>query len=93
MSLGDGKKIRGARAQVIILDEAFAIPNNIIDEVIGPMMVVRANVSEIKKIREKENKMIETGKMKEADRQKFDNNKLIMLSSACYEFEPLYKRF
>lgn len=93
MSLGDGKKIRGARAQVIILDEAFAIPNNIIDEVIGPMMVVRANVSEIKKIREKENKMIEAGKMKEADRQKFDNNKLIMLSSACYEFEPLYKRF
>jgi hypothetical protein len=93
MSLGDGKKIRGARAQVILLDEAFAIPNNIIDEVIGPMMVVRANVAEIKKIREKEDKMIEAGEMVESQREKFKNNKLIMLSSACYEFEPLYKRF
>jgi polyhydroxyalkanoate synthesis regulator phasin len=93
MSLGDGKKIRGARAQVIILDEAFAIPNNIIDEVIGPMMVVRANVSDIMEIREKEDKMIADGEMTEEERERFKNNKLIMLSSACYEFEPLYKRF
>ena len=93
MSLGDGKKIRGARANVIILDEAFAIPSNIIDEVIGPMMVVPSNVSEREKTTKWENRMIEAGKMKEEDRIVFKNNKMIMLSSACYEFEPLYKRF
>lgn len=93
MSLGDGKKIRGARANVIILDEAFAIPSNIIDEVIGPMMVVPSNINERVRTRKWEDKMIEAGKMKEEDRIIFPNNKMIMLSSACYEFEPLYKRF
>ncbi len=93
MSLGDGKKIRGARANVIILDEAFAIPSNIIDEVIGPMMVVPANINEIRKTRKWEDRMIAAGKMTEKERMVFPNNKMIMLSSACYEFEPLYKRF
>ncbi len=93
MALGDGKKIRGARAQVIILDEAFAIPQNIIDEVIGPMMIVNANISERVKTKEIENKLIKAGKMQESERTVFANNKMIMLSSACYEFESFYKRF
>jgi hypothetical protein len=93
MALGDGKKIRGARAQVIILDEAFAIPQNIIDEVIGPMMIVNANISERVKTKELEDKLVASGKMKDSERRRFPNNKMIMLSSACYEFESFYRRF
>jgi len=93
MALGDGKKIRGARAQVIILDEAFAIPQNIIDEVIGPMMIVNANISERVETKKIEDKLVKSGKMKDSERRKFPNNKMIMLSSACYEFESFYKRF
>lgn len=93
MALGDGKKIRGARAQVIILDEAFAIPQNIIEEVIGPMMVVNADVTDRIRNESLEDRQIAAGIMKESERKKFKNNKMIMLSSACYEFEPLYKRF
>ena len=93
MALGSGEKIRGARAQVIVLDEAFAIPKNIVDDVIGPMMVVNANISERRKIRGIEDKLIASGNMTEDERRKFKNNKMIMLSSAYYEFNPLYTRF
>ena len=93
MSLGDGKKIRGARAQVLILDEAFAVPEAILNAVIGPMMVVHGNVFELKKVREKEDEYIAKGLMTEKDRQVFNKNKIIMLSSADYEFGHLFKRF
>ena len=93
MSLGDGKKIRGARAQVLIVDEAFAVPEDVLNAVIGPMMVVHGNVAEIKETREKEDKLIAKGLMQESDRQVFAKNKVIMLSSADYEFGHLYKRF
>lgn len=86
-------KIRGARAQVIIIDEAFAVPEVIIDEVIAPMMIVNADIDERRKVRAWEDNMIKAGAMKVEDRKKFKNNKLIMLSSACFEFEALCKRF
>lgn len=93
LPLGDGKKIRGARAQVIILDEFFAIPEIIVDEVIGPMMVVKGDIAKRRERKQWEDRMIKAGKMTEEERFKFPNNKLIGLSSASYQFEPLYKRF
>ena len=40
-----------------------------------------------------ETEMIEQGKMKEEDRHKWPNNKIIGLSSASYRFEHLYKMY
>ena len=40
-----------------------------------------------------ETQMIKEGKMKEEDRHVWPNNKLIMLSSASYKFEYMYKLY
>jgi len=43
LPIGDGNKIRGARAQTIVADEVAHIPSNVIDVVILPMLNVSAD--------------------------------------------------
>ena len=90
----NGEKIRGFRANVLLLDEYLLLPEEIIKTVLMPFLVAPQNMKERMQIRETEDKLIEEGLMGERERIKFENNsKMIAMSSASYSFENLYKTY
>ena len=90
----NGEKIRGFRANVVVLDEYLLLPEDIISTVLMPFLVAPQNMKERLQIREMEDKLIEDGHMKEEDRFVFENtSKMIALSSASYTFENLYRQY
>ncbi len=93
LPLGDGEKPRGFRFHRIIIDEFLLMPERIYNEVIVPFLSVVENPTDREDLYSLETQMIEEGKMKEEDRHVWPNNKLIMLSSASYKFEYMYKLY
>jgi len=90
----NGEKIRGFRANVLVLDEYMLLPEDIIQTVLMPFLVAPQNMKERIEIREIEDKLIEKGDMEEKDRLVFENDtKMIALSSASYTFENLYRTY
>jgi len=93
LPLGDGSKLRGFRFHRIIIDEMLLMPERIYNEVVVPFLSVVQNPKERENLYNLETDLIKQGKMKEEDRYVWQNNKLIMLSSASYKFEYLYKLY
>lgn len=90
----NGEKIRGFRANVLVLDEYLLLPEDIITTVLMPFLVAPQNMKERLQIREMEDKLIKDGHMEEKDRYVFENtSKMIALSSASYTFENLYRQY
>jgi hypothetical protein len=90
----NGEKIRGFRANILVLDEFLLLPEEIIKNVLMPFLVAPQNMKERMEIREFEDKLISEGLMQEKDRMVFENtSKMIALSSASYTFENLYKTY
>lgn len=90
----NGEKIRGFRANILVLDEYLLLPEDIIKTVLMPFLVAPQNMKERIEIRETEDNLIKQGAMKESDRMVFENDsKMIALSSASYTFENLYKTY
>jgi len=88
----NGEKIRGFRANILVLDEFLLLPEEIVKNVLMPFLVAPQNIKERMEIRELEDKLIEEGSMKEEDRMVFENtSKMLAFSSASYTFENLYK--
>tara|TARA_Y100000310_G_C20683009_1_gene817154 strand:- start:1244 stop:3070 length:1827 start_codon:yes stop_codon:yes gene_type:complete len=89
-----GEKIRGFRANVLVLDEYLLLPEDLIKTVLMPFLVAPQDMKERIEIREIEDNLISEGKMKEDERMTFLNDsKMIALSSASYTFENLYKQY
>lgn len=89
-----GEKIRGFRANILILDEYLLIPTDIINSVLKPFLVAPQDQANRIRIRRKENDLIARGLMKEEEREKFVNKtKMIALSSASFTFENLYTTY
>lgn len=93
LPLGDGEKLRGFRFQRMIIDELLLMPEKILNEVITPFLSIVENPQERQELHDVETTLIEQGKLKEEDRFKWPNNKIIGLSSASYKFEHLYKMY
>lgn len=91
LPLGDGSKLRGFRFHRIIIDEFLLMPEHVYNEVILPFLSVVQNPTERENYTKIEDQLIAKGEMREEDRKKWPNNKLIALSSASYKFEYLYK--
>ena len=90
----NGEKIRGFRANVLVLDEFLLLSEDIIKTVLMPFLVAPQNMKERLDVRAMENALIDKGLMKEEDRMVFENtSKMIALSSASYSFENLYKTY
>ena len=90
----NGEKIRGFRANVLVLDEFLLLPEDIVQTVLMPFLVAPQNMKERLEIREVEDRLISEGVMEEKDKMVFENNsKMIALSSASYTFENLYKTY
>jgi len=89
-----GEKIRGFRANILVLDEFLLLPEDTIKNVLMPFLVAPQDMAERIKIREMEDDLINKGQMQEKDRIKFPNNsKMIALSSASFSFENLFKTY
>ena len=93
LPLGDGEKLRGFRFERMIIDELLLMPEKVLNEVIMPFLSVIKNPTERQETYDLETEMIKQGKMKEEERTKWPNNKIIGLSSASYKFEHLYKMY
>lgn len=94
LPLGDGTKIRGIRADVLIVDEFAYMPENVIGAVLEPFLAANSNIQDHLTKKLQEDELIAAGKMKEEDRtQTIDRKKVIFLSSACYQFEHMYKKY
>ena len=90
----NGEKIRGFRANILLLDEYLLLPEDIIKNVLMPFLVAPQNMKERLEVREIEDRLILEGIMKEDQRVEFDNHtKMIALSSASYTFENLFKTY
>jgi len=90
----NGEKIRGFRANVLVLDEFLLLPEEIIKNVLMPFLVAPQNIKERMEIREMENKLISEGVMKDSERMVFENtSKMLAFSSASFTFENLYKTY
>lgn len=89
-----GEKIRGFRANILVLDEYLLLPEDIIKNVLMPFLVAPQDMKRRMEIKEIEDKLVADGVIKEEERTKFENkSKMIALSSASYTFENLYKTY
>ena len=89
-----GEKIRGFRANILVLDEYLLLPEETIKTVLMPFLVAPQDMAERIRVRGIEDELIKRGKMKEEQRMVFGNDsKMIALSSASYTFENLYKTY
>lgn len=89
--LGDSNKLRSLRCNVLGVDEGLLIPQPTIDLVLKPFLAAGADIQKKQKIRRREKRLIEAGKMTEEEQIKFkSSSKMIILSSASYQWENLY---
>lgn len=94
LPLGDGTKIRGIRADTMIVDEYAYMPETIINEVLRPFLASNSKIKEQLQQREREDELIARGLMTEKEREIIDDRKkVIFLSSASYTFEHMYKTY
>lgn len=85
-----GATIRGARYFTVIGDEAAQIPSEILDVVIRGMMATSKNPMEQVRALEEQKKLLEAGKIDKI--QKLHQNKLVLSSTAYYQYNHLWKR-
>jgi hypothetical protein len=94
LPLGDGKKIRGVRADLLIVDEFAFLPESIVGEILRPFLAANNKINEQLSTKEREDELIRRGAMTEAERTIIDDRKkVIFLSSACFSFEHLYRKY
>lgn len=94
LPLGDGTKIRGQRADTLIVDEFAFLPEPVVGTILQPFLVAQGNIQEAQNLKEHEDAKIARGEMTEADRTILEDfKKVIFLSSACFRFEHLYRRY
>lgn len=81
-------KIRGFRANVLILDEFLLLSEDVVRKVLIPFLIVPTDIVEKMTKHEEEEILIEEGKMKEEDKMVFPSSaRMICLTSASYTFE------
>lgn len=89
-----GEKIRGFRANILVIDEYLLMSQEIIDTVLRPFLTAPQDIADRQEIIELEDDLIKAGAMTEAERTSFeDRTKMIGLSSASYTFENLYETY
>jgi hypothetical protein len=92
--LSGGEGLRGLRCSRLIIDETLLISLGIIETILKPFLVSGGNIKEKLQLRELEDRLIKKGFLKEEDREIFaSTSKMILLSSASYQWEDLYKTY
>lgn len=90
----NGEKIRGFRANILVIDEFLLMSEDIVEKVLMPYLVAPQDIKERLKIRAREDELIRKGLMNESQKTVFENKaKLVALSSASYKCEYLYRKY
>lgn len=90
----NGEKIRGFRADILLIDEFLLMSEDLVEKVLIPYLVVPKDMRRRKRIRAREDELVKKGIITDEQRTQFKNNKkLIGLSSASYTCEYLYKKY
>ena len=90
----NGEKIRGFRANILIIDEFALMSEDLVERVLIPYLIVPQDLKKRQQIRAMEDKLILKGIIKEEQRTKAVNtSKLIGLSSASYTCEYLFRKY
>ena len=90
----NGEKIRGFRANILIIDETLLVGEEIIEKVLKPFLIVPQDLVKRQKIRQLEDKLVAKGVITNEQRTKHvDKAKMICLSSASYTCEYLYRLY
>jgi intein/homing endonuclease len=84
-------KIRGSRFYVIIADEFAQIPEDIFNTVILPMGATVADPMQNVRRLERKRDLINKGLLGNDEVEERDSNKVIMTSSAYYQFNHMYR--
>jgi len=88
----NGEKIRGFRANTLILDEFLLLSEDIVNTVLMPFLIAPSDIKKRMDIVEREDKLVLEGKITNEQRTKFPNSsRMIALTSASYTFENAYK--
>ena len=96
--IGDGTKVRGMRATILICDEVASIDDKVFDTAIGPFLSVQADPSETVMVEDFMNRLKRMGAKPEVidyvDRsRKIKGNQLILTGTATYQFSHFYRRW
>lgn len=92
--LGDPDNLRGFRCNVLGIDEGLLIPSSTIELVLKPFLAGSADATKKLLKRQRETRRIKAGAMKEEEREVFRaDSKMIILSSASYQWQELYDRY
>jgi len=93
LPLGDGSKIRGERANCIIVDEYGSVNEEVYESVVAPFAAVSldpvSKVKELARLREMKEQGID---ISEFD-QKKNSNQIVISGTATYQFENFYKKY
>lgn len=90
----NGEKIRGFRANILVLDEFFLLSKQIVNEVLVPFLSANKDVGKRIKKADLEEELKKKGIILDKIEQAFDEDtKMIALSSASYTFQYLYELY
>lgn len=88
------EKIRGQRAEILICDEGRLIPKVTYETVLVPFLTAKSKITDQLRIKEIEDALVTSGSLSEEDRTIIESDKkIIMLSSASFQFEFLYQLY
>jgi hypothetical protein len=88
----DGAKIRGARFYDVIADEAAQIDTDVLDTVVRGFLATSADPMARVKYMRQQMERVKRGEITEADIVSPENNKLILTSTAFYQYNHLWER-
>ncbi len=96
--IGDGTKVRGMRATILICDEVASIDDKVFDTAIGPFLSVGANPDEAVMMNDFIERLKGMGcnqKVMEYIDRSWENkgNQLILMGTATYQFSHFYRRY
>ena len=83
----NGEKIRGFRANILIIDEYLLMSREIIDTVLVPFLTAPQDIGERQKIIQAENDLISKGLMTDEQRTKFENKTKIIYFQALVQLQ------
>ena len=85
-------RIRGERADVLVVDEFLLVPEASYSNILLPFLNARNDIQEMLKIQEEEERLIKLGYLKDDERMILDSTKkVIALTSASYDFQFCYQ--
>jgi hypothetical protein len=99
LPIGDGSKVRGMRATILICDEVASIDDKVFDTAIGPFLSVQADPAEAVMVEDFIKRLKSLGAKQEVidyvenKRKEKKGNQLCLFGTASYQFNHFYRRW